>query len=987
MASTLETLVVRLVADANELEKELREQEGKARSAGERIGNAFRLGARNLAAIGVAATGAATALTALASRSAEYANEVDKAAVRTNLARSTVQELMFVAEQSGGTWQTIEGNVRAFTGRLAELERGSESMVQTFKRLGVATHDSNGALRSQEDLLFDTLEALAGVENQTEQSVLAVQAFGETGLELVPILSQGADGLKELRDRANELGLVMDDQSVRSLVEYRDSLSEVQQQWGALQRELAVAVLPILKDGVNPALQGAVSLFRAMPEPIQGVVTGASALGVAFAGVRAAAGAMGIAMGPLFGPAGLVFLGVTAVAALAVALAGQGRDEASLKDAIDAVNVAANDTTALQNFDSIILTLADNLSGPVKTAFQGARDDIWAIVTAAESAQEALARISLGTNLAQEVQNDVALGGAISSVIDTRGAEFNQAGRLRQALFRGQFTEAATIIEELIASFEAIGDTQAVANLTAFLADVNRAESEVQKLVQNRNAPPAPPGNRPPPGLEGPAGTDSDPVAVTVKELPVPPQFATSDARSRATIDAVERTAGVFTSVSDGLQKLVSAGVVLTPDLVSTLESVIGSREDSRAAAAELARRGAPEVIGLPDPLDFSSMSSGQRLEAERLVNILDAAVEAYNDELEESVKRTTPRLLTSDHILGFVNTPAVQLPLNPFTGSDLNFDAVTSLGRHPNLTFDLETERFLRVASAMDLVTTNTDRAAAEEARLAREREAGQQKANAAREAEEARWRAVIGAQRFGGSAAQAYTDQLALQTEVVRLAAQEGISLTEALRRLTGSLTPDQAAFGEAAGDLSRQLGARTARGDGGLEEARRIIAERQAAADRFAETVVQAGASFTSGLIAAIEDGDIGAAFQSALGFGQSLLGSANLGSIPFLGGSLGIGTLLSAGLGIFGSIIGALTGGNNASEATKALDRGPVPPAINLNFTVNQSNTYNGAPTDPATEQAFARQAQIMFESIYRRFLEDRFNRLETRAGIA
>lgn len=255
MASTLETLVVRLTADATKLEQEFNRQIRNAETAGTKIRAGLRLGAQAFAVLGTAATGAATAMTVLVNRTAGYADEVDKAAIRTRLARSTVQELRFVADQAGGSFQAIEANVRAFTGRLAEMERGSKVVAGTFDRLGVSVYDANGALRDTEALFLDTITALAGVENETERAALAVQAFGETGTELLPILSAGADGIEAMRDKANELGLVLDDQRIGALVQYKDSVSRIGQAFEAVQREVSIGFLPVLKDGVLPLLE------------------------------------------------------------------------------------------------------------------------------------------------------------------------------------------------------------------------------------------------------------------------------------------------------------------------------------------------------------------------------------------------------------------------------------------------------------------------------------------------------------------------------------------------------------------------------------------------------------------------------------------------------------------------------------------------------------------------------------------------------------
>lgn len=255
MASTLETLVVKLVADASKLEQELNNQVRQAERAGVKIGNVFAGAAKTVGVFGVAAIGATTALTAFANRAAQYADTIDKAAIRTRLGRDTLQELAFAADQAGVRFEAIEQNIRAFTGRLAEAERGSVVVAGTFERLGVALRDQSGALRDTEALFLDTLTALSSVRNETERAALAVQAFGETGSELLPFLSQGADGIDTLRQRARDLGLVLDNDGIAALVSYKDQLSEVQQQFGALQRELATKFLPLLTDDLIPFLR------------------------------------------------------------------------------------------------------------------------------------------------------------------------------------------------------------------------------------------------------------------------------------------------------------------------------------------------------------------------------------------------------------------------------------------------------------------------------------------------------------------------------------------------------------------------------------------------------------------------------------------------------------------------------------------------------------------------------------------------------------
>jgi hypothetical protein len=259
--SVLERLVVELTTDTTGLESGLRDAEQQVEQSTGRIetsaGSIAAATGRAVLAIGAVAAAAGGALVAAAGRAAAYADEIDKLAIRTRIGTDTLQELRFAADQAGVPFTAIEANIRAFTGRLAEVERGGGSAVATFERLGVALRDDAGGLRDTESLFLDTVTALAGVENETERAALAVQAFGEQGSALLPFLQLGPDGLNDLRERARDLGLVLNEADIARLVEYQDKLSEVQQQFGAIVRDITIDLLPVLEDLI-PIIQDSI---------------------------------------------------------------------------------------------------------------------------------------------------------------------------------------------------------------------------------------------------------------------------------------------------------------------------------------------------------------------------------------------------------------------------------------------------------------------------------------------------------------------------------------------------------------------------------------------------------------------------------------------------------------------------------------------------------------------------------------------------------
>lgn len=187
-------------------------------------------------AVGMAATTATVAaafagLTMLTNKSAEYADKIDKAALRTGLQRKTLQELAYVADQAGVQYSTIESSIVRLTRAMGDAQIGSVRQVAAFKKLGISIYGSNGELKHMSDMFPELLKGLSTIDNETERNALSMEFFGRSANGLVPLLfALGNDGIAELSKKANDLNLVMGDKSIATLVAYKDNMSTLKQQ-------------------------------------------------------------------------------------------------------------------------------------------------------------------------------------------------------------------------------------------------------------------------------------------------------------------------------------------------------------------------------------------------------------------------------------------------------------------------------------------------------------------------------------------------------------------------------------------------------------------------------------------------------------------------------------------------------------------------------------------------------------------------------------
>ena len=163
-------------------------------------------------------------LAALVDRSISAANAIGKTADKIGVGVEALQELRFAAKASGVEQQTLDMALQRFTRRAAEAAQGTGEAKDALAQMGIALRDQSGNLRSSEDLLGDVADAFARIEDPAERVRLAFKLFDSEGVALVNLLSDGSGALEEMRERARDLGIVLDEHLVRDAERARTEL-------------------------------------------------------------------------------------------------------------------------------------------------------------------------------------------------------------------------------------------------------------------------------------------------------------------------------------------------------------------------------------------------------------------------------------------------------------------------------------------------------------------------------------------------------------------------------------------------------------------------------------------------------------------------------------------------------------------------------------------------------------------------------------------
>jgi len=196
-------------------------------------------------AAAAAVTAAVASITKAVNSTIKLADNVDKMSQKIGVSRQAFQEWDFILSQNGTNISQLQTGIKTLSSAAEEASRGVVTYSRTFKTLGVSVVDSNGSLKDQETLLFDTIYALAEVENTTQRTALATDLLGRSATELGPLLNSGADSIEELRDMAHDLGLVLSDETVDAGVKLTDTINQMKRTFSAL---MSTALTPVIGD-------------------------------------------------------------------------------------------------------------------------------------------------------------------------------------------------------------------------------------------------------------------------------------------------------------------------------------------------------------------------------------------------------------------------------------------------------------------------------------------------------------------------------------------------------------------------------------------------------------------------------------------------------------------------------------------------------------------------------------------------------------------
>lgn len=166
-------------------------------------------------------------------------DQTAKVAQRTGIAVEALQGFQVAADLSGV--QNLEGALQKVSVVLGDAAAGSATAQKAFANIGLSVDDL--LKLAPEDQFRAVAKAIGDIQNPAAQAAAAVDLFGRSGVELLPLF---ASNLEEIEARAARLGIVLSQDQTAAVEEMNDALDLVRKTFDGIIGQVTANLAPVV---------------------------------------------------------------------------------------------------------------------------------------------------------------------------------------------------------------------------------------------------------------------------------------------------------------------------------------------------------------------------------------------------------------------------------------------------------------------------------------------------------------------------------------------------------------------------------------------------------------------------------------------------------------------------------------------------------------------------------------------------------------------
>lgn len=206
----------------------------------------------------------------VATRSTKWADDLETLSSQIGVSTTTLQEWAYASDFVDVSVETLQGSMSKLVRSMSEAQNGSTSAQAAFDSLGVSYQNIDGSLKSTEQVFYEVIDALGGIENVAERDAISMAIFGESAQNLNTLIEAGSGSLQAYGQEAQQLGIIMSQDQIQALSSMQNSFDKLNNVMNASKNLLSASVAPLFASiadaisQVDPAILAVVGGFGSL---------------------------------------------------------------------------------------------------------------------------------------------------------------------------------------------------------------------------------------------------------------------------------------------------------------------------------------------------------------------------------------------------------------------------------------------------------------------------------------------------------------------------------------------------------------------------------------------------------------------------------------------------------------------------------------------------------------------------------------------------
>tara|TARA_R110000823_G_scaffold203614_2_gene334681 strand:- start:231 stop:2255 length:2025 start_codon:yes stop_codon:yes gene_type:complete len=186
------------------------------------------------------------AIKSFSSNLLKIGDRLQKVSLQLGISVEQLEIYQFAASQSGVNTEALNKSLQKFSINIGEAGTGAKTQVEAFEGLGISIHDTNGNLKDSPALFAEVATAISNLQSPTEKIRLATDLFGKSGVELVPLLNAGEQGIKNFEKTLRDAGGIIGGEAADAMAVFNDKIDILGTGLRGKLAPVLVSILPAL---------------------------------------------------------------------------------------------------------------------------------------------------------------------------------------------------------------------------------------------------------------------------------------------------------------------------------------------------------------------------------------------------------------------------------------------------------------------------------------------------------------------------------------------------------------------------------------------------------------------------------------------------------------------------------------------------------------------------------------------------------------------